>query len=153
MVIKGSAAKRDGERLHPAADVEQEGMKKKERQRGEILVCKDRRKERRHRKGKKENGKTEKEIRKVWMVTGNERLEAWGSQPFWSRSPVLHGSTRCRNGNETNVLLMWSKSHCTNTRTSTAIICLIPCVHLNGPFRTSAAWGFYRKEVSGVVSS
>lgn len=33
MVIKGSAAKRDGERLHPAADVEQEG--KKERKRGD----------------------------------------------------------------------------------------------------------------------
>lgn len=29
MVIKGSAAKRDGERLHPAADVEQEGKKEK----------------------------------------------------------------------------------------------------------------------------
>lgn len=27
MVIKGSVAKRDGERLHPAADVEQGGKK------------------------------------------------------------------------------------------------------------------------------
>lgn len=30
MVIKGSAAKRDGERLHLAADVEQEGKKETE---------------------------------------------------------------------------------------------------------------------------
>ena len=34
MVIKGSAAKRDGERLHPAADVEQEGKKEKEETEG-----------------------------------------------------------------------------------------------------------------------
>lgn len=32
MVIKGSAAKHDEERLHPAADVEQEG-RKREKQR------------------------------------------------------------------------------------------------------------------------
>lgn len=36
MVIKGSAAKRDEERLHPAAEVEQEGRKReKQRRRGE----------------------------------------------------------------------------------------------------------------------
>lgn len=34
MVIKGSAAKRDAERLHPAADVEQEGKKEKEETEG-----------------------------------------------------------------------------------------------------------------------
>lgn len=48
MVIKGSAAKHDGERLHPAADVEQQGRRKKEKQRwrGEDRVCggKDRKK-------------------------------------------------------------------------------------------------------------
>lgn len=51
---------------------------------------------------------------------------------------LLCGSARHQNGNETNVLLMWSESHGTNTRTSAAILYLIPCVHLNGPFRTSA---------------
>lgn len=40
MVIKGSAAKRDGERLHPAADVEQEGKKEKRGDGGERMgVC------------------------------------------------------------------------------------------------------------------
>lgn len=42
MVIKGSAAKHDGERLHPAADVEQQGRrkkKKKSRDGGERIGC------------------------------------------------------------------------------------------------------------------
>lgn len=40
MVIKGSAAKHDEERLHPAADVEQEGRKReKQRWRGEDRMC------------------------------------------------------------------------------------------------------------------
>ena len=34
MVIKGSAARRDGERLHPAADVEQEGRKERNEMEG-----------------------------------------------------------------------------------------------------------------------
>lgn len=65
---------------------------------------------------------------------------------------MLCESTRCQNGNETNVVLMWSESHCTNMRTLTAIICLIPCVHLNGPFRTSAPRGSCRNDDSSVVS-
>lgn len=72
------------------------------------------------------------------MVTGNERLEREGHNDF-GRTLQCCMEVRHRNGNETNVLLMWSESHCTNMRTSTAIICLIPCVHLNGPFRASAA--------------
>lgn len=40
MVIKGSAAKRDGKRLHPVADVEQEGKKRKEeKEKRESAVC------------------------------------------------------------------------------------------------------------------
>lgn len=38
MVIKGSAAEHDEERLHPATDVEQEGSKR-ERRRGEDRMC------------------------------------------------------------------------------------------------------------------
>lgn len=63
-------------------------------------------------------------------MTGNERLEREGHNDFWWCSPVLCESSRRLNGNETNVVLMRSESHCTNMRTSTAIICLIPCVHL-----------------------
>lgn len=59
--------------------------------------------------------------------------------------PSVVWSARCQNGNETNVLLIWSESHWTNMRISNAIICLIPCVHLNGPFRTRAPWGCHRK--------
>lgn len=40
MVIKGRVAKRDGERLHPAADVEQEGKKEKKKgDEGERTGC------------------------------------------------------------------------------------------------------------------
>lgn len=39
MVIKGSATKRNGERLHPAADVEQEGKKEKRGDGGERRGC------------------------------------------------------------------------------------------------------------------
>lgn len=39
MVIKGSAAKRDRMRLHPAADVEQEGKKEKGEDGGERKGC------------------------------------------------------------------------------------------------------------------
>lgn len=64
MVIKGSAAKRDGERLHPAADVEQEGKKEiKEMEGREWGVQWQGREERERqwRKGKKEYGRTERE--------------------------------------------------------------------------------------------
>lgn len=63
MVIKVSAAKRDGERLHPAADVEQE----RERERGEEMEGEDRVRggkdwrKRQQRKGKKENWGIERE--------------------------------------------------------------------------------------------
>lgn len=64
MVIKGGAAKRDGERLHPAADVEQEGKKEiKEMEGREWGVQWQGREERERqwRKGKKEYGRTERE--------------------------------------------------------------------------------------------
>lgn len=67
MVIKGSAAKRDGERLHPAADVEQEGKKEKRGDGGERMGCagartgEKKKNERQQRKGKEENGRTERE--------------------------------------------------------------------------------------------
>lgn len=66
MVIKGRVAKRDGERLHPAADVEQEGKKEKKKgDEGERTGCvgarTEKKKERQQRKGKEENGRTEKE--------------------------------------------------------------------------------------------
>lgn len=73
MVIKGSAAKRDGERLHPAADVEQEGKKeKREEDGGERMGCMGartgREEEKREKKapekgqgGKRENRERERE--------------------------------------------------------------------------------------------
>lgn len=66
MVIKGSAAKRDGERLHPAADVEQEGKKEKRGgEGGERTGCvgartMEKKKETQQRKGKEENRRTER---------------------------------------------------------------------------------------------
>lgn len=39
MVIKGSAAKRDGERLHPSVDVEQERKEEKRGDEGERMGC------------------------------------------------------------------------------------------------------------------
>lgn len=68
MVIKGSAAKRDRERLHPAADVEQEGKKEIKEMEGREWGMQwqgREEKERQWRKGKKEYGRTEREIRKV----------------------------------------------------------------------------------------
>lgn len=72
MVIKGSAAKRDGERLHPAADVEQEGKKEKEEMEGRECGVRGQGQEEKkktdriqQRKGKEENERTEREIRKV----------------------------------------------------------------------------------------
>lgn len=64
MVIKGSAAKRDGERLHPAADVEQEGMKKKGETEGRDFGVQGQKKRKTAQKGQKrkwENRERDKE--------------------------------------------------------------------------------------------
>lgn len=72
MVIKGSAAKHDGERLHPAADVEQEGRKEREGDGGERMGCavgKDGEKEKTRQTDSREKGQEGKwenrEIRKL----------------------------------------------------------------------------------------
>lgn len=85
MVIKGSVAKRDRERLHPAADVEQE---KKE----ENGVGKDRK---RKTAEKGQEGKWKNRERDKEGLNGDRKWKAgaWGSQWFRSHSPVLHGST------------------------------------------------------------
>lgn len=62
MVIKGSVAKRDRERLHPTADVEQEAKKEKETEgRKWVVWGQGQKKETQERKGKNENERTEKE--------------------------------------------------------------------------------------------
>lgn len=85
-------------------------------------------------------------------LAGNERLEREGQQWLSFHSVLLRASARHLNRNEANVLLMWSESHCNYTRTPAVIICLIPCVHLNGPFRTSAPRGCYWNKGSDVIS-
>lgn len=63
MVIKGSAAKRDGERLHPVADVEQGGKKEKEESVGRGWVC-----------GGKDGGEKKKDSReRARRKTGEQR--------------------------------------------------------------------------------
>lgn len=86
MVIKGSAAKHDEERLHPAADVEQEGRKGEEqRWRGADRMCrgKDGGK---MRKGKEEKWGSRKTKDKK-ALTGNEKLEWAGHNGF---TPTRH---------------------------------------------------------------
>lgn len=88
MVIKGSAAKRDEEKLHPGADVEQEGKKEKEEMEGRDwgVQGQGQKKRKQQRKGKNESERTERErereIRMVWIATGNERLEREGHNDF-----------------------------------------------------------------------
>ena len=68
MVIKGSAAKHDGERLHPAADVEQEGKKEREGDGGERMgwARTERKKKKTDGREKGQEGKWEnREIRKL----------------------------------------------------------------------------------------
>lgn len=65
MVIKESAAKRDGERLHPSADVEQESKERKRGDGRERMGCAGARtggeKKTESRERAKENGRAERE--------------------------------------------------------------------------------------------
>lgn len=63
MVIKGSAAEHDEERLHPAIDVEQEGGKgEKTKGGGRYVMCRG-----------KDGGKWERARRKNWGRGENKR--------------------------------------------------------------------------------
>lgn len=86
MVIKGSVAKRDEERLHPAAEVEQEGRKReKQRWRGEDRMCRGKDGEKWGRARRKNEGVGKTKDKKA--LTGNERLEWEGHNGF---TPTRH---------------------------------------------------------------
>lgn len=68
MVIKGSAAKRDEERLHPAAEVEQEGRKgEKQRWRGEDRMRRGKNGGNEKGQGGKMRESEKQKIRKLWQ--------------------------------------------------------------------------------------